>query len=216
MLGSIDIIRSSNLMLLTCDLKVLWYLKPGAEAEVETRDNKVMEGSSKPDPGPPGQGRTSAMSGPRLSYPLEKLHNQTDSFLTAARLIRRGRTEEGKNTEGQCSNFNCSVRQPPLSKSDRNQGPKHAEISLKEPRSWQVYVVNSRKMAEDRETSSKIKAGEAKQTYEGAFLANRQRERLTGLYSQAGIVCVRVSSCRTAYRQSRRFKAPILPVIAEI
>lgn len=174
-----------------------------------------MEGSSKPDPGPSGPGRTSAMSGPRLSYPLEKLHNQTDSFLTAARLIRRGWTEEGKNTEGQCSNLDRSVRQPPLSKLNGNQGPKHAEISLKEPRSRQV-LVNSRKTAEDRETSSKIKAGEAKQTYEGAFSANRQRQRQTGLYSQAGIVCVRASSCRTAYRQSRRFKAPILPVIAEI
>lgn len=78
----------------------------------------------------------------------------------------------------------------------------------------QILVVNSRKMA--GEMSTEKKADEAKEKCEGAFSANRQRERQVNLYSQAGIVCVRVSNCRTTCRQSRRFKAPILPVIAEI
>lgn len=78
-----------------------------------------------------------------------------------------------------------------------------------------ILIVNSRKMAEEKEMNSE-KKDEAKETYEGAFSANRQRERQVNLYSQAGIVCVRVSNCRTTCRQSRRFKAPILPVIAEM
>lgn len=171
-----------------------------------------MEDSRKPDCGVPGQGRTSAMSG---SYAMGKLHSQTDSFLTAARLIRRGWTEEVKSTGGQLTKLNNSIHQPPYSKSDESQGIKHANVSLKEPRSKQILIVNSRKMAEE-EMSSEKKADKAKQTCEGAFSAKRQRERQVNLYSEAGIVCVRVSNCRTTCRQSRRFKAPILPVIAEM
>lgn len=197
---------------LTCDWQVLRYLKPGAEAGLETLDCRVMEDSSKPDRGVPGQGRTSAMSG---SYPMGKLHSQTDSFLTAARLIRRGWTEEVKSTGGQLTKLNNSIHQPPYSKSDESQGTKNADVSLKEPQSMKILIVNSRKMAEEKEMNSE-KKDEAKETYEGAFSANRQRERQVNLYSQAGIVCVRVSNCRTTCRQSRRFKAPILPVIAEM
>lgn len=173
-----------------------------------------MEGSSKPEPVHTGLGRTSVMSGPLLSDPLEKLHNQTDSFLTAARLARRGWTEEGNKTGWQFSYFDLSARQPSDSRSDGNQGPKHAEICLEDSRSRQVPIMNSRKTAEDRQTGSESKAEETKQT-EGACSANRLLERQTGLYSQASIR-VRVSGCRTTCRQSRRFKAPILPVIAEM
>ncbi|KAK9536838.1 hypothetical protein VZT92_006593 [Zoarces viviparus] len=169
----------------------------------ETRDIRGMEGCSKPEPVPPGPGGTSAMSGPLLSGSLEKLHHQTDSVLTAARLVRRGWTEEGKKTGWQVSYFNSS-RQPSVSGSGGNQCAKRAEIFLKEPRSRRVPVVNSGKTAEDRWTGSDKPTDEAKQT-EGSFSANRQ----TGLR-------IVLSGCRTTFRQSRRFKAPILPVIAEM
>lgn len=159
-----------------------------------------MDNSSKPDTVPPGLGRQSAMSGSLPSYPVEK-----DSILTAARLARRGWTEDYSN---------CPARQPSVSQSDEIQDPKGVEICLKDPRSRQVFIVNSRKTAEDREMDSEKKADEAKQA-EGAFSANKQADRQTGLCSQAGIR-VWVTRCRTTCRQSRRFKAPILPVISEI
>lgn len=171
-----------------------------------------MESCSKPETVRPGLDSTSAMSGPLLSDPL---HGETDSFLTAARLVRRGWSEEGKKTGWQYSHFDRSVRQPALSRSDGNQGPKRVEICLKVTQRG-VAVVNSMRTAEDRETGSEKKTDEAKQTTEGAFLANRQIGRQTGLCSQAGVVCVWGSGCRTTYKQSRRFKAPILPVIAEM
>jgi len=141
-----------------------------------------MEGCSKLEPVPPG---TSAIS-PLLSGPLGELHGQTDSVLTAARLVRRGWTEEGRNTGWHISYFNSS-RRAPVSRSDGNPAPQRAEIDLQEPGSNQ-----------DR----------AKGT-EGSFSAGRQADRQTGLR-------VVLSGCRTTFRQCRRFKAPILPVIAEM
>lgn len=161
-----------------------------------------MEGSCKPDPGTPGQGTRSTTPGPRLSHPPEKLQSQTDCFLTAARLVRGGWTAEGRNTGGRAS----SIRRPSLSKSDRIHDPKH-EISLKEPRAVRSPAVKStQKTAEDAETSSETRAVEERQTFKGAFSAERQ----------TGIILFRASGCRSKCRPSRRFKAPILPVIAEM
>lgn len=184
---------SSNIML-DCDLQVIWCLKVGVPVVAEVETTGGMEGSSKPETVPPGMGRTSAMSGPLLSDP----YSQNDSFLTAARLVRRGWTEEGKNTGWQ------------FSYSDGNQAPKRAEISQKDPRSRRVPVTSGRKTTEDRETRSET------QTADGSLSANRQAERQIVLCSQAGIVCVLVTGRRTTCRRPRRFKAPILPVIAEI
>lgn len=142
------------------------------------------------------------MDGPRPSHPLENPHSQADSFLVAARLIRNGWTDEGKKTGVQLSNSDYLVVQRSPSKPDGNpeSNPKASSIRL---------VVNSRKADEERETTS-----EAKQTCNGAFVANKQsRERQM---TQAGIICVKVSGCRTTCRQSRKFKAPLLPVIAEM
>lgn len=169
--------------------------------------HRGMQGSIKADRVLPGLGRMSAMTEPLHSDPLEKLNSQADSFLTAARLHRRGWTAEGKKTRWQFSDLDCSVRQPPLSRSDGNQGPECAEICPKDPRSRQVPVVNNR---EDRKMCSEKQGDEAKQTSEGGFSASGQAER------QTTIICVWASRCRTSCRQSKRFKAPILPVIAEI
>ncbi|KAM7397637.1 hypothetical protein PAMA_005784 [Pampus argenteus] len=155
-----------------------------------------MEGSSKPEIMTPHLGNTSATPGPLLSDPPEKLHSQADSYLTAARLVRRGCREERKKTA-----------QPALSGSDGNQGPNCAAIYLKDPRSGWVLVANSRKTPVDSENGSE------KKTDEGANRpsVNRQADR-----KKASVLYVWTSGCRTTCRQSRRFKAPILPVIAEI
>lgn len=177
-----------------------------------------MEGSSKPDIRTLGLGRSSATPGYQLSGSLEKLHSQADSYLTAARLVRRGWGEERKKTGWQFSHFNYSTRQPSLSSSDGNQGPNRAEICLKDPRNRRVPDMNRRKTAEDSVTGSEKNTDEAKQTSEGAnrLSANRQANRKMDLCSQAGVVYIWASGCRSTCRQSRRFKAPILPVIAEM
>lgn len=147
------------------------------------------------------------MDGPRPSHHLENPHSQADSFLIAARLIRNGWTDEGKKTGVQLSNSDYLVVQRSPSKPDGNpeRSPKVSSIRL---------VVNSRKTDEERETTPGETANEAKQTCNGAFMANKQsRERHM---TQAGIICVKVSGCRTTCRQSRKFKAPLLPVIAEM
>lgn len=167
---------------------------------------EVMEGSSKTNPAPPGL--FVATSGPRLS---EELHNQTDSFLTAARLVRRGWTEEGKKTGAQFSDLSGSAaHQSPLHISIRNPGSGRTEICLKVQRSRQVPVVISRETAEDGETHSEQTMDEAKQTSEGALAANTKADR------QTGVVRVWKSTCRSRCRQSRKLKAPMLPVIAEM
>lgn len=172
-----------------------------------------MEDSSNHGSCPPGEARTSSMSGSRLSHPLEKLHSQTDSFLTAARLIRRGLSDEGKNTGGQEIKIN-SHRTPP-SKVDGGPGPKRAEVNSEEPtESRQVPAVVIRRMAESSQAKAENREDKGKQTI--VLSVDGQRGSKTGLYSQTGIICVRVSGCRSACRRSRRFKPPILPVIAEM
>lgn len=169
-----------------------------------------MQGSSNPESMPSGVGRTPAMPGPPLPEPPETLHSQTDSFLTAARLVRRGWVEEEKKTGWQISSFNHSAHHPRLTKSDGNQVSNRAEICLKDPWSRRVSDANSRKTAEDRETDFEKKADEVKQTAEGISSGYRQAER------QKGIVFIWTSGCRNKCRQPLRFKAPILPVIAEM
>lgn len=167
----------------------------------------MMEGSSKTNPAPPGL--FVATSGEKKSS--EEQHNHTDSFLTAARLVRRGWTEEGKKTGTQFSDLNCSAaHQSPLLISIGNPGSGRTEICLRVQRSRRVPVVISRETAEDRETHSERMTDEAKQTSEDAVAANTKADR------QTGVVHVWKSTCRTRCRQSRKFKAPMLPVIAEI
>ncbi|KAM7374018.1 hypothetical protein PAMP_006696 [Pampus punctatissimus] len=156
-----------------------------------------MEGSSKPETMTPRLGGTSATPGPLVSDPLEKLHSQADSYLTAARLVRRGWREERKKTA-----------HPTLSSSDGNRGPNCAAICLKDPRSSWVLVTNSSKTAVDSETGSEKKTDEVKQASEGA---NRPSVNRWADRKKAGVLYVWTSGCRTT-----RFKAPILPVIAEI
>ncbi|KAG7217190.1 hypothetical protein INR49_027731 [Caranx melampygus] len=104
--------------------------------------------------------------------------------------------EEGKKTGRPLSN------QPSLIRPDGGQSPKRAEIYSKDAGTF-------RKMAEDREEDSEDKTDDVRQTGEGTSSAHRQTGR------QKEIVLVWRSGCRTSCRQSRRFKAPILPVISE-
>lgn len=177
-----------------------------------------MEDSSKPETMTSSLGKTSATPGSPLSDPLEKLHSHTDSVLIAARLVRRGWGEERKNTGWQFSLSGNSVHQPALSSSDGKRGPPCAEIFLRDPRRGWVPDVNSRKTAVDNKMGSEKKTDEAKHAVEGANRPSfhRRADRKKDLYSQAGVVYVWASGCRNTCRQSRRFKAPILPVIAEI
>lgn len=144
----------------------------------------------------------------KLSDPQEKLHSQTDSFLTAARLVRRGWTENEKETGWQVSYSDYSGRS--LSKSQGNQDPSQAEICLKNPRSRRVHDVTCSKTTENKETGSVNTTDGGKQT------ADTEAEGQTGLCSQTDVVRVWMSGCRNTCRQFRRFKAPLLPVIAEM
>lgn len=149
-----------------------------------------------------GLGRLLAMPRPELSDPLETLHSQTDSFLTAARLIRRGWTGDEKKTGfSPLDSSGCS-----LSKLQGNQDP--IKISWKNPQSRRFQVVICSKTSEERETRDG-----GKQRAEVAFT---EAERQTGLYSQADVTRIWTSGCRSTCRQFRRFKAPLLPVIAEM
>lgn len=158
-----------------------------------------MEGSRKTE------APTVTMSPP--SDGLKDQHSQTDSFLTAARLIRGGWTDEGKTGGRQFSTTDQSVHQPAVAKPS----PKTAEIILKA--SSIRLVTNSRKTNGDKEIILEQMTKKVKQTGTQEFLADKLRGRQA---EQAGIVYFRVSGCRTACRQSRRSKAPLLPVIAEI
>lgn len=150
-----------------------------------------MESSTKPETGPSGLAKMSTKP-----EPPEKQHIQADSFLTAARLLRRAWVEEGKKTGRPLST------QPSLTRSDGGQSSKRAEICSKDAGTF-------RKMAEDREEDSKDKTDEVRKIDGGTSSLHRQTGR------QKEIVLVWRSGCRTSCRQSRRFKAPILPVISE-
>lgn len=177
---------------MTCDLQEPFT--PNAEV-AESWAKSAMEGSSKNEP------PTATMFRPQPSDGLKNHQSQTDSFLTAARLIRNGWADEGR----QFTTAHHSVHQPAVTK------PKHAEIILKA--SSIGLVTNSRKTDEDKKIIPEQMTNKVKQTSNKEFSANKQRERQM---FQAGTVYFHVSGCRTACRQSRRFKAPLLPVIAEI
>lgn len=154
-----------------------------------------MEGSSKSKP------PTAATLRQQPSDGLKDHRSQTDSFLTAARLIRNGWTDEGR----QFTSAHRSVHQPAVIK------PKPAEIIRKA--SSVRLVTNSRKTDEEKKIIPEQMTKKVKQTSNKEFSANKQRGQQM---FQAGTVYFHVSGCRTACRQSRRFKAPLLPVIAEI
>lgn len=191
-----------------------WDLQILGSFYTNTKTHKEMDGN-KPDYCPSPEVEKSITSRSRLSYPVEKLQRQTDSFLTAARLLRGGWSNEERNTRKQDSVLNISVHRSPLLKVDRGQGPRRAEIKSEEQAEGrQVPAVNIRKMSENGQT----KAGnsEDKAKLMGVLTVEEQGGSKTGLYSQKDVVCVRVSSCRSACRRSRRFKPSVLPVIAEI
>lgn len=177
---------------MTCDLQEPFTSK----AEVAANwDKSAMEGRSMTEP------PTVTMLRPQPSDGLKDHQNQTDSFLTAARLIRNGWTDEGR----QFTTTDRSVHQPAVTK------PKPTEIILKA--SSIRLVTNSRKTDKDKKITPEQMTNKVKQTSNKEFSANKQREQQM---FQAGTVYFHVSGCRTACRQSRRFKAPLLPVIAEI
>lgn len=167
--------------------------------------------SNKPVSCPPAEIERPTMSTSRLLYPVETQQSQTDSFLTAARLLRGGWSNEERNARKQ----DAVHHSPPL-EADRGQRPRKTEIGRSEEpaEGRQVPAVNIRKMAENGQTKAGNSEGKAKLI--SVLLVDEQGERKTDLYSQKGIVCVRVSSCRSACRRSRRFKPPVLPVIAEM
>lgn len=177
-----------------------------------------MEGvRSKPETGHCDLGRVMDMCvdmpRPKLSDPLEKLHSQTYSFLTAARLVRRGWTEDEKEKGWKFSYSDSSARS--ISKLRGNQDPSPAENCLKDPRSRRVFVVTCSKTTEDRQTGSVNTTDGSKQTAEGAFSVPTEAESQTGL-CQPDVVRVWTSGCRSTCRRFRRFKAPLLPIIAEM
>lgn len=167
-----------------------------ANAEVaESWDKSVMEAISKTKP------PTVTMLRPQPSHGVKDHQSQTDSFLTAARLIRNGWTDEGRR-------FTIAerpVHPPAVTK------PKPAEIILKASSIRQV--TNSRRADEDKQIIPERMTNKVKQTSNKELSANKQGEQQM---LQAATVIFHVSGCRIACRQSRRFKAPLLPVIAEI
>lgn len=167
---------------------------------VENSDKSAMDGSSKTEP------PTEIMFRPQPSDGLKDQHSQTDSFLTAARLIRNGGNNK-KNGGRQFHIIDHSVHQPAVSKPN----PIPAEIILK---AFSIRLVtNSRKTEKDKEVIPEQMTKKINQTCKKEFSAKKQGDIQM---SKAGIVYCQVSGCRAACRQSRRFKAPLLPVIAEM
>lgn len=167
-----------------------------ANAEVaESWDKSMMECLSKTKP------LTVTMLRPQPSHGVKDHQSQTDSFLTAARLIRNGCTDGGRRF----TIADRPVHPPAVTK------PKPAEMILKASSIRQV--TNSRRADEDKQIIPKQMTNKVKQTSNQELSANKQVEQQM---LQAGTVIFHVSGCRIACRQSRRFKAPLLPVIAEI
>lgn len=179
--------------------------------KTHTKTHKVMD-SNKPESSPSAEIKKPSMSRPRILYTVETLQSQKDTFLTAARLLRGGWSIEEKNTRKQDSVLSISFHH----KGDRVQRPRSTEISKSEgpTEGRQVPAVNIRKMTEN----GQIKAGnsEDKAKLIGVLSVEEQGESNTGLDGQKGIVYVRVSSCSSACKRSRRFKPSGLPVIAEM
>lgn len=152
------------------------------------RSKRGMEGRTNPETGPSGLSKMSTEP---------EQHIQTDSFLTAARLLRRAWVEEEKKTGRQLSH------QPRLTRSTGSQSPKQAEISSKD-------LGTFRKIVKVREEDSEDKTDGVNQTTGGTSSAHGQTDR------KIDIVLVLRSGCRTSCRQNKRLKAPILPVISEM
>lgn len=170
----------------------------------------MTEGSSHPDIMDPSLGRTSTTPGPSFSDSQQKLPGQADSFLIAARLLRRGWRDQGKGAQWRYSNSDSSTHEPFLSISTGNQDPHQAETFRNQERRSKV---SNKEAPEENEPASERKTDRKSQAAGGTA---RQTGRQTDLCSRARVIYVRSSSCRTACRQSRRFKAPILPAIAEV
>lgn len=172
-----------------------------------------MDGN-KPDSYPSTEIKKPSMPRPRLLYPVETLQSQTDSFLFAARLLRGGWSNEEKNTRKQDSVSSITAHHSTLLEEDRGQTPRRTEIRKSdEPAGGkQAPALDIRKMVEN----GQIKAGNSEDKAIAVLSVEEQGESKTGLYSQKGIVCIRVSSCRSAYKRSRRYKPSGLPVIAEM
>jgi len=150
-----------------------------------------MEGSSKPENKPPGSGM---MRFSRSDH-MEKQQRHTDSFLTAARLLRGGWLKEGKTTKCQRSYYDNSAGQ------------------LSHPRTTRFIVLNSRNRAEDKKEGSEKHTDEANTDGDNTFSAKRLGERQA---HQTGVVCVWSSGCQITCTRPQRLKAPFLPAIAEM
>lgn len=157
-----------------------------------------MEGSSEPE-------KKVYMS--VLSGRPEMQHTQTDSFLTAARLIRRGWPEEGKRTKWQFKNTCTSAGQPSSSRSEENPALNHPQVLIKFSRT------PGPRTTEDKETGSEKTTHEAKQINKNVLSAKKPAGQQAG---QTNVLYVWASGCRITCRQRKRLKAPVLPAIAEI
>lgn len=177
--------------------------------EVATCNNRGMVGSSKPENTSSDRDTKSALPGRPLSDRSEMLHSQTDSFLMAARLVRRGWPNEGNKTNRQFSQSDGSARQPIFTSSEGDKASVRIRICRKDPRRGWTLDMSSGKTSLDGKTGFE-KDDKAKETSEGAASPNRPAER------QTGVVYVWKSGCRATSSQTRRFKAPVLPAIAEI
>ncbi|XP_028277898.1 uncharacterized protein LOC114446455 [Parambassis ranga] len=169
-------------------------------AETVTHRYGGMEGSRNPETMPAVQAASSAVS-------LHSDH-ETDSFLTAARLLRGGWLGEGNKTKQQFVYSNTPVGRPSRSTSGQHLVLNCAETFLSGSRTGLVLVTNSKKTAKDHETGSEKKTSEHKPTPAGTLSTKRQADRRTGVLWTSG--------CRSTCQQIRRFKAPLLPAIAEI
>lgn len=172
-----------------------------AAAEAVSHRCGGMEGSRNPGATPAVQNASSS------AVPLHSDH-ETDSFLTAARLLRGGWLEEGNKTKRQFVYSHSPVGHPSRSTSGQHLVLNSVKTCLSGSRTGLVLVTNSKKMAEDQETGSERKTGEDEPTPAGTLSTRRHAERRAGVLWTSG--------CRSTCQQIRRVKAPLLPAIAEI
>lgn len=171
--------------------------------------------SNQPVSCPPAEVKEPTMFRSRLSHPVEKEQRQTDSFLTAARLLRGGWSNEEQNTRSKDSALSISNHQRPFLKVDIVQGPRKTEVKTEEHTANRpVSTVDIRKLTKNDQTKTGSSEDTAKLT--SVLSAEEQAASKTGLYSQKSVVCVRMYSCRSACRRSRKFKPSGLPVITEM
>lgn len=169
----------------SCSSSVLSYRASSAPGLLRSADVVLgvrgMEGSTDPKNPTPVQAEPSSH--------LRSQQNQTDSFLTAARLLRGGWLEEPSTPRCQSSSLVSSIK------------------VLNPAEVW------SRNSKSRTAGPSGDECSEADQTPEGPVSVRRQTDRAG---RDTGGASVRISGCRMACRQSRRFKAPVLPAITEI